>query len=157
MVFFLSGLWHGAGWNFIIWGTLGGVTMVIHRIFKNTNLKLPSFIAWALTFVTMMFIWIFFYETDMLIVFKNLETILSISSYNIDGYLHLLSTNVSKSANAIVFLPLAFSIIGLELISIKKYNHPYKLFTSPSFCMLMIILICMFHNTNSSQFIYFAF
>ena len=156
-MFLVSGIWHGAGWNFIIWGTLGGVTMVIHRIFKNTNLKLPSFIAWALTFVTMMFIWMFFYETDMLIVFKNLETILSISSYNIDAYLHLLSTNVSKSAHAIVFLPLAFAIIGLELISIKKHSHPYKIFTTPSFCMLMIILICMFHNTNSSQFIYFEF
>ena len=33
----LGGLWHGAGWNFIIWGGLHGGFLVIERIFKNIN------------------------------------------------------------------------------------------------------------------------
>ncbi len=156
-MFLVSGIWHGAGWNFIIWGTLGGVTMVIHRIFKKTNVKLPSFISWALTIVTMMFIWMFFYEPNMTIVHKNVETILTFSSYNFSEFISLLQVTTGQSARVITFLPLAFIIVGIELFSFKKYKHPYKIFMNPSFCMLMVILICMFHNINSSQFIYFAF
>ena len=34
IVAFLSGIWHGAGWGFVIWGILHGVAMVIHRIYS---------------------------------------------------------------------------------------------------------------------------
>ena len=34
IVVFLSGIWHGAGWGFVIWGILHGVAMVIHRIYS---------------------------------------------------------------------------------------------------------------------------
>ncbi|MGX2972794.1 MBOAT family O-acyltransferase, partial [Helicobacter sp. T3_23-1059] len=34
IVAFLSGIWHGAGWGFVIWGVLHGVAMVIHRIYS---------------------------------------------------------------------------------------------------------------------------
>ena len=34
IVFFLSGVWHGAGWGFVIWGILHGVAMVVHRIYS---------------------------------------------------------------------------------------------------------------------------
>ena len=37
IVMLLGGLWHGAGWNFIIWGGLHGGFLVIERIFKNIN------------------------------------------------------------------------------------------------------------------------
>ena len=33
IVAFLSGIWHGAGWGFVIWGIMHGVAMVIHRIY----------------------------------------------------------------------------------------------------------------------------
>ncbi|WP_408938900.1 MBOAT family O-acyltransferase [Helicobacter sp. MIT 00-7814] len=36
IVAFLSGVWHGAGWGFVIWGCLHGVAMVIHRIYQNS-------------------------------------------------------------------------------------------------------------------------
>ncbi|MGX3044167.1 MBOAT family O-acyltransferase [Helicobacter sp. T3_23-1056] len=34
IVAFLSGIWHGAGWGFVIWGVLHGVAMVIHRVYS---------------------------------------------------------------------------------------------------------------------------
>ena len=34
IVAFLSGVWHGAGWGFVIWGVLHGIAMVVHRIYS---------------------------------------------------------------------------------------------------------------------------
>ncbi|MDE6886559.1 MAG: MBOAT family protein [Helicobacteraceae bacterium] len=34
LVAFISGIWHGAGWGFIIWGTMHGIAMVIHRAYR---------------------------------------------------------------------------------------------------------------------------
>ena len=42
IVAFLSGVWHGAGWGFVIWGSLHGVAMVVHRIYMLLYKKLDS-------------------------------------------------------------------------------------------------------------------
>ena len=34
-IFLISGIWHGAGWTFVIWGVLHGLAIVIHRLFKT--------------------------------------------------------------------------------------------------------------------------
>lgn len=46
----LCGLWHGAGWTFVLWGALHGLALVILRIWKLAGVSLPKFAAWALTF-----------------------------------------------------------------------------------------------------------
>ncbi|MFD0673658.1 MBOAT family O-acyltransferase [Cohnella sp. GCM10027633] len=56
----IGGLWHGAGWTFIIWGTLHGVYLVINHTWKKFNIRLPKIIAWLLTFGSVMLAWIFF-------------------------------------------------------------------------------------------------
>ncbi len=38
IVAFLSGVWHGAGWGFVVWGVMHGVAMVVHRIYKDLSL-----------------------------------------------------------------------------------------------------------------------
>ena len=42
IVAFLSGVWHGAGWGFVIWGSLHGVAMMVHRIYMLLYKKLDS-------------------------------------------------------------------------------------------------------------------
>ncbi len=48
LVFLLSGLWHGAGWGFLIWGALHGCAMVAQRLCGN-RIRLPKPLAWELT------------------------------------------------------------------------------------------------------------
>lgn len=43
IVFLISGLWHGAGWTFIFWVFLHGVSIVIHRIYKDLGYKMNKF------------------------------------------------------------------------------------------------------------------
>jgi alginate O-acetyltransferase complex protein AlgI len=77
--FLLSGLWHGAGWNFVLWGLYHGSLLVVTRTL-GTVLRLPE--RWpgplalaqvALTFVFMMGGWLFFRETDPVFLFRFLR------------------------------------------------------------------------------------
>lgn len=157
IMFLISGIWHGAGWNFIIWGGLAGVTMVIHRYFRKANLALPAFIGWLLTFGIMVFIWMFFYETDMSLIVQHLHSLVQWDNYNVKEYITLLEKDVITSSLLICFIPFAFGIIALEHISRKKYNNPYQIFLSPFACFIMLVLMCILHPEQQPQFIYFAF
>lgn len=57
ITFVLCGLWHGAGWVFIIWGALHGVFLVINHIWSKIGFALPRIVAWALTLPTVALLW----------------------------------------------------------------------------------------------------
>jgi D-alanyl-lipoteichoic acid acyltransferase DltB (MBOAT superfamily) len=67
IVFLVSGLWHGANWTFVIWGTLHGSYLVIGEFLKSKNLlpKVPRLVGVATTFVLVTFAWIFFRATSL--------------------------------------------------------------------------------------------
>ena len=53
----LCGLWHGAGWTFVIWGLLHGAGLVVCRAWDQGGLPMPAWLGWLLTvlFVTLAF------------------------------------------------------------------------------------------------------
>lgn len=72
IVAFISGFWHGAGWGFIIWGSLHGIAMVFHRIYdfftKNSEFKeniTYKIFAWFITFNFINITWIFFRSENL--------------------------------------------------------------------------------------------
>ncbi|HME42583.1 MAG TPA: MBOAT family protein [Syntrophorhabdales bacterium] len=60
ITFFVVGLWHGAGWTFVLWGCMHGATLLIHRLWKRSGFSMPSWIAWFLTFNFINVGWVFF-------------------------------------------------------------------------------------------------
>ena len=56
----LGGLWHGAGWNFVIWGALHGGALVAHREWERAGLRLPALLGLLATFWWTCLAWIFF-------------------------------------------------------------------------------------------------
>ena len=68
IVFFLTGLWHGAGWNYILWGLYHGFFMVVERMgsawkaaAKQNDQKKPTgFFSFLYTFLAVNFGWVFF-------------------------------------------------------------------------------------------------
>lgn len=59
-VFFLSGLWHGANWTFILWGVFHGLGVVVNRLGKNIGGKIPAFFKWMVTFICINLLFILF-------------------------------------------------------------------------------------------------
>ena len=45
----LCGLWHGASWTFVLWGTVHGIALVICSLWRRYGPRLPSLLGWALT------------------------------------------------------------------------------------------------------------
>ena len=60
LTFLLGGLWHGAGWTFVIWGCLHGLALMAHRAWMAAGLRLPASLAWLLTFLFVHLAWVFF-------------------------------------------------------------------------------------------------
>lgn len=73
IVMLLGGMWHGAGWNFIIWGGLHGCYLVVHHAWTTiaSNLGFPSgsrawkLVATAITFIAVCFAWVFFRSQNL--------------------------------------------------------------------------------------------
>ena len=63
--FVLGGLWHGANWTFVLWGLLNGVGLVVVRLWSRTGLRMPSFAAWAITFLFVNVAWVLFRAPDL--------------------------------------------------------------------------------------------
>lgn len=72
LTMFVGGIWHGAGWNFILWGALQGFYLMSNLAWKeltaNWSLPFPTtikkFTAWSLTFVAVVIGWVFFRATS---------------------------------------------------------------------------------------------
>lgn len=60
ITFLIGGFWHGAGWNFIVWGLLHGVALVVHRVWLKTKIRSPYFMSWLLTIFFVHIAWVFF-------------------------------------------------------------------------------------------------
>lgn len=61
LVFLISGLWHGASWNFVIWGAFHGVFLILDRLFLLKLLdRMGPVLSTLFTFLVVMFGWVFF-------------------------------------------------------------------------------------------------
>lgn len=61
IVWTITGIWHGASWNFMLWGAYFGVLIVLERLFLGKILaKIPAFFSWLYTFIMVVFGWIMF-------------------------------------------------------------------------------------------------
>lgn len=60
LTFLIGGLWHGAGWTFVVWGAMHGFAIVIHRIWQSFGFKMWGFLAWFVTFNFINLTWVFF-------------------------------------------------------------------------------------------------
>jgi len=67
IVMLLGGLWHGAAWNFLIWGGIHGVMLAAERLAGKDSLyrRLHRPIKVAITFVILLFTWVFFRSADL--------------------------------------------------------------------------------------------
>lgn len=64
VVWFLTGFWHGANWNFALWGTYFGILMVAEKHLKGTLDRVPRFFKHGYTLVLIVFSRALFYFTD---------------------------------------------------------------------------------------------
>jgi len=84
LTFLIGGFWHGAGWNFLVWGALHGFGLVIHRYWSQSGFRMPNVVGWFVTFNYVNITWIFFRT-------ENLNDAFSLLTKMFAGYDSLVS------------------------------------------------------------------
>ena len=93
LVWLLTGLWHGAAWNFIIWGIYYGLLLLFEKLFLNKLLnKLPSIINWLYTFIIVMIGWMIFRSNSLNELLLFIKTMFV---YKQTDWLTILADNLS--------------------------------------------------------------
>ena len=161
IVFFITGLWHGASWYFVIWGMWYGVLLVLEKpIMKLSFYKnIPSFFRWALTMLIVIIGWVFFKAETLPAAWAYIMSMAGIG-------------NVSPEAahfSYIYYLDrrLIFSVICAAVCSIPIWkNHFTKLCQNNIWVRIIqlilvftLFFICIIYITNNvyNPFIYFQF
>jgi len=75
IVFLASGLWHGAGWLFLLWGLMHGAASVLYRLLRKQYDALHPALQWLMTFGFVVIAWVFFRATalsDALAIVKSM-------------------------------------------------------------------------------------
>jgi len=151
-VMFLCGIWHGAGWCYILWGTFHGVALIIERFGRSKiqmpNNKIVNVIRMIVVFFLVSFLWIFFKLPDFSHVVKYIEAI-TLNTFSMSDHAIIICVNII-----------------LYSIPILAYHAFYLMEEKPIFIKMKkcesiaygILLFAIITNSGfSDSFIYFIF
>ena len=157
LVWLLTGLWHGAAWNFIIWGMYYGLLLLFEKLFFDRILKkLPTIINWLYTFIIVMIGWMIFRSNSLNELLLFIKTMFV---YKQTDWLTILADNLS-TFNALIFVLPAFILSFPILKKVKeKYSDKIVYVILTNILLLMLFIMCIVYLTSSSYnpFIYFRF
>jgi D-alanyl-lipoteichoic acid acyltransferase DltB (MBOAT superfamily) len=157
LVFVVSGIWHGAGWNFLLWGALHGGALIINRLFGR-RAHLPAFPAWVLTMLTSFCAWLCFYETHTRLLLLKLKTLFTPGAYGHVAWSAFRANYTNASGFVLCGLLLLTSLVlGLEWLSITRRDSPYYFLRRPAVLGLLVVLFIVLAPEKDNGFIYFAF
>ena len=161
MVMFLGGLWHGAGWTFVLWGLLHGLFLAIHKTWSRYR-QLPHNAGVALTFFVVLFSWVLFRAnsvTDAISIWKTMLGMHGIGvPYILPGNLSsYLVYHHSPYINGLEIL--AMSILLLYVLTKKNVHELIKEIPSKKTFALAstAILFSLVIVSRPSTFLYFQF
>ena len=160
VVWMLTGLWHGASWNFIIWGIYFGVILIIEKYFLNKMLeKLPKVIRNIYTMFIVMISFIIFSIDDMssaLTVIKGLFSFSSLKLSNDFIIYYIRSYGVILIGGLVLCTPLIKNVIG-KLRENKILNYIINIFEVIVLVLILVIITSMLIDSSYNPFLYFRF
>ncbi len=162
LVFFLCGLWHGASWNFVVWGLFHGLFLVFERVdfVEKTLQKLPSFIQHFYAIFVVMIGWVFFRSADLTSATSYLKLMFSFSS---DEKIVIASNILQLTNSHFVLTALGFAFIGfspiVKNISLKlmRKNKIFIAIFDGFLLLTFIFAIIRLSASTYNPFIYFQF
>ena len=154
----IGGIWHGAGWNFIVWGGMHGVGLVVHKFcksrFDSVSNLFTMCLSWAITFSFVTALWIFFRSPDFAGAMEMIGSI--VADFRAEMIVPFLSARIGWVN---VFL---LSVIAVFLQE-RLYGRVESWFISSKLWVKIIVfisvvqLILEFSGSEVSPFIYFQF
>ncbi len=153
--FLIGGIWHGAGWTFVIWGAIHGAAVAVCHLWRKTKIRLPRILGWTATMLTVMLGWVFFRAesvSDALLVFGKIlkwDTFLFRTPYN--------------DTSAVLLCALSFMICLLfpntRRMSSDLANGKHEILYGSGIGVIAVldVLALLSKNLPESPFLYFQF
>ncbi len=146
ITFFISGLWHGAGWTFVLWGVLHGVAMLIHHFWSKVWAKsMPKVAGWGITFLFILLAWVLFRAESLGTAIKVYT---GMFSGNFAGF--------EVSAMDILYWIAAFGILFL-LPPLNTFAQKKHANIATWIAAFVLLLMSLFSLSRITPFIYFNF
>lgn len=158
IVFLLSGLWHGASWNFVIWGAYHGFFLIIERSFFNKILsRMGGLVSTILTFLLVAIGWVFFRVEKVEDAFRYLKRLFLFDSWKVESF--------DREFYIFFCLAIVFSFFTCfkmgQKIQNKFYFKDYSLRFHLVTALISILLFAISASTLTAigfnPFIYFRF
>lgn len=157
----LGGLWHGAAWNYIVWGIYHGLLLIIHRFFsRNFSFKLPQWFCGVLMFQFTLLGWLFFRCTETKIV-NGVRTDWSINQ--IGQFLKALGhfNNTIDINQIIIVIWCTIPLMIYQYVQYRNKNEVYitklPVLMQSLFYALAMFTFVVFGVQAGDVFIYFQF
>lgn len=161
----LGGLWHGAGWTFVVWGGLHGTYLVLHRLLLNLYERLGviadslvdrtlSWLGWPVTMVAVWFTWVFFRVPNFHDAWTISIAMLGLAPKSAEG------VDVRTYAQILLWASLVFAFAESYLeqaLRNRLASWAGVHFTLRGLTYAGLLLAVIFFGGSSQKFIYFDF
>ena len=162
IVFLLTGIWHGAGLNYMLWGLVNGVLVVIERVLQDKKIyqKIPSFIKYGFTMFAVLLLWQLFRFNDVKEMMAFFDVINGKVTFDSIYY----SWQHYFDARMITFIIIA--VLGATVLGSERIKKLYTKVSSSAvgfavqellLMVLFVIAILFVVNSTYSPFIYFQY
>lgn len=168
LTFLIGGIWHGAGWTFVIWGALHGAAMVVQRLWRMTAIELPKAACWLVTFLFVNFAWVFFRALDFGSAVKVLKGMAGLNGFDIPQSLSTLAEAFVQGGTKLVPVAVGGLLIVATLGSLSdvlfrdsnqwtarlRPTGAWVVFTN---VLLIFSMYLILDHNRVTEFIYFNF
>ena len=152
IVFFVSGLWHGNGIAYIVWGTFIGLVICIERYVRDKNFykRTPNFIKWLILMIMIYFSWILF-------MMPSLSQSVALIKRMFAGIgLGDVVLNVKYYLNNRIIFTIVIGVI-ISFVDIRRIIEKNELLKYIVLILLFVISFVYIVNSLYSPFLYFRF
>ncbi len=156
----VSGLWHGASINFVLWGFFHGVLLVVHKIYADLshpklggiiNTRTYILLAWLLTFIATLYGWLLFRVEDVGAIASYSHSLLTDWSH-MDIATLLLFQIAPFVAIAVMMDFIESRALNIEQSEVRKWNPLMGVYFA-----VLLLLIVLIGQEGGGDFIYFRF
>lgn len=142
----IGGIWHGSGWNFLLWGFMHGLAIAFVHI---TNFKLPKPLSIILTFTFVTLLWVLFFSSSLSEALSLYKSLFSFNTFEVQtDQLYLLIL----CAFIVWVLP-----SSSQLIDLSQTNFTIKSYYAYFAGVLMFISLKFMASIPPKTFVYFNF
>ncbi len=157
IVWALTGLWHGASWNFVLWGLYFGILIIIERAgWGKVLAKLPSAVSMLYTFVLVLFGWVLFDTNTLTDAFSYMAAMFGAGGAAIDSYAKY---TLVSNCTILMLCILISGGLGSTLINkvSEKNQRAAAIIGIPVKLAGLLLCTCWLADASYNPFLYFRF